>query len=336
MRELIKKLDDRVDLTIPEIRKVMTTIMSGNADGVDIRDFLLAMNAKEPSVDEITGAVQVLRQFVVPVKSHRKVILDTCGTGGDCKGTFNISTAAAFVVAGAGVGVAKHGNRSVSSRCGSADVLEALGVNITMPQEQLAACLKQVGLVFLFAQSHHPAMKHAAAVRKELGVKTLFNILGPLTNPASATHQMMGVYSKPLVAKIIQVLRNLGARRAMVVHGEDGLDEITTSDKTYIGEFDGAGVRLYSIVPEEFGLKRVSEQCLKGGDSQMNARIIREILEGAHGPQRSIVQVNAAFALYVAGVVPSPEEGMIMAAQSLNRGEAFRVMEHLIEFTNRA
>jgi anthranilate phosphoribosyltransferase len=335
MRAYIDKLSSRVHLSSDEIRSAMTDIMSGKAAEVDIRDFLLAMNAKEPSVEEITGAVQVMRQFALPVKSFRKVILDTCGTGGDGKGTFNISTAAAFVVAGAGIGVAKHGNRSVSSLCGSADVLEALGVNINLPQEQLAVCLKQVGLVFLFAQAHHPAMKYAAPVRKSLGVKTIFNILGPLSNPAGATHQMMGVYSEPLVEKIIHVLKNLGIRRAMVVHGADGLDEISTADKTRVGEYDGTKVRLYDVVPEEFGLKRAPEACLKGGDAPRNARIIRDILQGAHGPQRTIVQINAAFALYVAGAAPSPEEGLILAAHVLDRGKALDVLEQLIEFTHR-
>ncbi|MBF0595846.1 MAG: anthranilate phosphoribosyltransferase, partial [Candidatus Omnitrophica bacterium] len=245
-------------------------------------------------------------------------------------------TAAAFVVAGAGGGVAKHGNRSVSSLCGSADVLEALGVNIEMPHEQLSACFKQVGLVFLFAQRHHPAMKHVAAARKSLGVKTIFNILGPLTNPAHADHQMMGVYSRQLTEQLLHVLKNLGSKRAIVVHGADGMDEISTTDKTFVSEFDGVNIRSYEIVPEEFGLKRASEESLKGGDKVFNARIIREILQGAHGPQRSIVQINSAFALYAAGVVPSPDEGMVAAAKSLNDGDALDVLEKLIEFTHRA
>ncbi|MEI6437649.1 MAG: anthranilate phosphoribosyltransferase [Candidatus Omnitrophota bacterium] len=336
MRKFIDKMNDHHNLSRAEMHEVMTEIMSGRAEEIDIRDFLVSMNTKGPTVEEITGAAQVMRKFVLPVVSNRKIILDTCGTGGDGKHTFNISTAAAFVVAGAGVGVAKHGNRSVSSLCGSADVLEALGVNLEMPHEQLSTCFKQVGLVFLFAQRHHPAMKHVAAVRKSLGVKTIFNILGPLTNPAHADHQMMGVYSKHLAEQLVHVLKNLGSKRAIVVHGADGLDEITTSDKTFISQFDGVNVRSYEIVPEEFGLKRAPEECLKGGDKAVNARIILDILHGAAGPQRTIVQLNAAFALFAAGAVESPEEGMVTAAKSINDGDALEVLEHLIEFTHRA
>ncbi len=336
MREMIDKLSSHKNLLRGEMQGVMTEIMSGRASEVDMRDFLLAMNAKGPTIEEITGAAQVMRKFVLPVESNRKVILDTCGTGGDGKHTFNISTAVAFVVAGAGVGVAKHGNRSVSSLCGSADVLEELGVNIEMPHEQLSLCLKHVGLVFLFAQRHHPAMKHVSAVRKGLGVKTIFNVLGPLTNPAHADHQMMGVYSKHLAEQLVHVLKNLGTKRAIVVHGSDGLDEITTTDKTFICEFDGVDVRSYEIVPEEFGLKRAPEESLKGGDKKVNARIIRDVLKGDRGPQRTIVQINAAFALYAAGVVPSPDEGFIRAGQSIDRSDALNVLEKLIEFTHRA
>ena len=294
------------------------------------------MNAKGPTVEEITGAVEVMRRFVLPVESHRKVILDTCGTGGDGKHTFNISTAAAFVVAGAGVSVAKHGNRSVSSLCGSADVLEALGVNIEIPLDRLIECWREAGLIFLFAQRHHPAMKHVAAIRKSLGVKTLFNILGPLTNPARADRQMMGVYSRELTGQMIHVLKNLGSKKAIVAHSADGLDEITTTDKTFISEFDGVNIRAYEILPEDFGLKRASPEQLKGGDKAVNARILFRILEGERGPQRTIVQLNAAFALYVAGVVPSPEEGIIAAARSIDSGKAMQVLERLKEFTNRA
>ncbi|MBF0387653.1 MAG: anthranilate phosphoribosyltransferase [Candidatus Omnitrophica bacterium] len=336
MREFIEKISNHHNLTRGEMQALMTEIMSGRAAETDIQDFLTCMNAKGPTIEEITGAAQVMRKNVLPVLSNRKIILDTCGTGGDGKHSFNISSAAAFVVAGAGVGVAKHGNRSVSSLCGSADVLEALGVNIEMPHEQLAACLKQVGLVFLFAQRHHPAMKHVAAVRKTLGVKTIFNILGPLTNPAHADHQMMGVYSRHLAEQLVHVLKNLGAKRALVVHGADGLDEITTTDKTFISEFDGVNIRSYEIMPEDFGLKRAPEESLKGGDKAMNARIIREILQGAFGPPRTIVQINAAFALYAAGAVPSPEEGMVVAAKSLDSGRALETLENLIEFTHRA
>lgn len=334
MKEHIKKINNKEDLTGQEMKVVMNAIMSGQVPDEDIRDFLLGMNTKGPSVEEITAGAEIMRAFVVPVESCKKMVFDIVGTGGDGKNSFNISTATAFVLAGAGVPVAKHGNRSVSSLCGSADVLEALGININMPQEQLSACLKETGLVFLFAQRHHPAMKHVAAVRKSLGVKTIFNILGPLTNPAQATHHLMGVYSKPLADIMVRVLKNLGSQRALVVHGADGLDEITLVDKTFISELDGDTVRSYEIIPEEFGLKRVAESSLKGGDKDRNAVIIRRLLRGEHGAPRSVVLINAAFGLYAAGKVPSPEEGLILAGETIDQGYAWDVVERLREFSN--
>ena len=336
MRSSIEKIKSHQPLSRGEMQSVMTEIMSGRAAEHDIQEFLLAMNAKGPSVEEIIGAAQVMRKFVLPVETRKKLVFDIVGTGGDCRNSFNISTAAAFVIAGAGVAVAKHGNRSVSSLCGSADVLEALGVRIDMPHEQLARCLDEVGLVFLFAQRHHPAMKHVAAARKAMGVKTIFNILGPLTNPARATHHLMGVFSRPLVSELAHVLKELGSRRAIVVHGADGLDEITTTDKTWVSELDGEQVRSYEVIPEEFGLKRVPVEALVGGDKDRNAVIINRILKGEHGAPRSIVLLNAAFGLYAAGKVPSPEEGIIMAGASIDEGRALDVLERLQEFSNHA
>ena len=237
----------------------------------DIKDFLLALNKKGPTVEEITACALIMRKFVLPVKTHHEVILDVVGTGGDHKNTFNISTVTAIVVAACGVAVAKHGNRRVSSRCGSADVLEALGINVQMEEKHLGECLDKIGLAFLFAQRLHPAMKNVAFARQELGVKTIFNILGPLTNPAQATHQVMGVYSRELLEPMAQVLKNLGLKRALVVHGNDGLDEITTTDKTFVSEFNGQEIISYDIDPDELGIARARIEDLAGGDAAHNA-----------------------------------------------------------------
>ena len=336
MRPVIEKLQNKINLTRGEIQGALSAIMSGSASESDMKDFLLAMNAKGPTIEEISGAVVSMRKFVVPVTTHHERVFDIVGTGGDGRHTFNISTCAAFVVAGAGVVVAKHGNRSVSSLCGSVDVLEALGVKIDIPHEKLSACLDEVGIAFLFAQRHHPAMRHVAAVRKALGVKTLFNILGPLTNPAHATHQMMGVYSRHLVEQMVHVLKNLGSKRALIVHSADGLDEISTIDKTFISEFNGEDVHSYEILPEEFGFRRAFEQDIRGGDKEQNAKILEAVLRGENGPKRNIVLLNAAFALYTAEAVKTPEEGLAMAAATIDDGLAYQVLQKLRDFTNRA
>ncbi len=335
MRNILDKLQQKRNLTRGEMQALMTEIMSGRAPEEDIRDFLTFMNDKGPSVEEIFSAAAVMRKFVVPVKTSGGLVFDVVGTGGDGKHTFNISTLSAFITSACGVKVAKHGNRSVSSRCGSADVLEALGVNINLPHEKLSACLDEVGLVFLFAQQHHPAMKHVAAIRKELGVKTIFNILGPLTNPAGATHQMVGVYSKHLVEQLVLVLKELGITHALVVHGADGLDEITTTDKTFISEYNGHDVTSYEITPEEFGFNRASEADLKGGESKENITIAMDLLQGKPGPKQDIVLLNAGFSLYTAGRVATPEEGIILARETLLSGKALKQLEALKEFTHR-
>ena len=336
MREILGKLHQKEDLTPVEMRTAMLAIMNGRVLDADIRDFLLGLNAKGFTVDEITAAAEVMRECVVPVRTGCPRVFDIVGTGGDARHSFNISTTAAFVIAAAGVKVAKHGNRSVSSLCGSADVLEALGVNISMPHERLAACLEEAGIVFLFAPGHHPAMKHVASARKALGVKTIFNILGPLTNPAFATHQMMGVYSYPLVAQMAQVLKNLGAARVVVVHSADGLDEVSTASKTFVTELDGGSLRSYEVIPETFGLPRAMEADFKGGDKDVNARILRSILEGEKGHRRDIVLMNAAFGLYAAGAAPSPAQGVTLARVLIDGGAALEKLEQLREFTNRA
>jgi len=335
MRDYILQIEQGESLSHDEITVVMELIMSGQASLEDIKDFLVALNKKGPTVEEITACALIMRKFVVPVTTHHEIILDVVGTGGDHKNTFNISTVTAIVVAACGVAVAKHGNRRVSSRCGSADVLEALGVNLQMEEKYLSECLDKIGLAFLFAQRLHPAMKNVAFARQELGVKTIFNILGPLTNPARATHQIMGVYSRDLLEPMAQVLRNLGLKRALVVHGNDGLDEITITDKTYVCEFNGQEIISYDIDPDEFGIPRARIEDLVGGDAADNAAIVRGILLGDCGPKRNIVVVNAAYALYTTDAVESLKQGMQMAEHALDSRRAFRKLEELKEFSNR-
>jgi len=334
MRNYIAQVQQGNNLTHDEITVVMELIMSGQVQLEDIKSFLLALNKKSPTVEEITACALIMRKFVIPVSSHHEVILDTCGTGGDHKETFNISTVAAIVVAASGVAVAKHGNRSVSSKCGSADVLEALGVNVDMEEKYISECLNKIGLAFLFAQRMHPAMKNVAFARKELGVKTIFNILGPLTNPAQATHQMMGVYSRDLIEPMAQVLRNLGLKRALVVHGNDGLDEITTTDKTFVAEFKNNEIISYDIDCEELGIKHARLEDLIGGEAAVNAALAHRLLEGELGPRRDIVLLNAAYALYTAEAVKNLEQGMKMAQHAIDSKRALQKLEELKEFTN--
>ena len=335
MRNYIDKINSRQNLSHDEITVVMELIMAGHASLEDIGDFLLALNAKGPTVEEITACALIMRRFVVPIKTKHEVVLDTCGTGGDRKGTFNISTTAAFIIASCGVAVAKHGNRSVSSQCGSADVLEALGINVGLDQARVSACLDQVGIAFLFAQTLHPAMKNVAPVRKSLGVKTIFNILGPLTNPASATHQIVGVYSRDLVEPIAHVLMHLGIKRALVVHGNDGLDEITTTDRTFIAEFNGREVVSYDIDSQELGINRAILDDLNGGNKIENAEILEGILSGQRGSKRDIVLVNSAYGLYTAGAVNNITQGIQMAQHAIDSGRALAKLNELKESTNR-
>ncbi len=333
IKDYLVKLRSRVDLSSAEIEDIMQEIMSGKAEKEDIASFLLGLRAKGAIVEEITGAARIMRKFFIPVETGQEVVLDTCGTGGDKKGTFNISTIAAFVVAGQGVVVAKHGNRSVSSCCGSADVLEALGVNIRMETSRLKECLEKVGIAFLFAQSLHPAMKYAAPIRKELGVETIFNILGPLTNPAKATHQLMGVYSRDLVVPLVQVLKNLGLKRAMVVYGSDGLDEVTTTGVTFASEFKNREINSFAIDPQDYGVKIASDSDIKGGDLSVNAQIFRDVLGGATGFKRDIVVLNAGCALYVAEKAENIQAGIKLAEESIDKGFAKKKLEQLIEFS---
>src|SRR6202521_5738943 len=311
----------------------MTEVLTGQCSDAQIAALLVALHMKGETVEEIVGFAEAIRAAAVPLKLHsdsvldasdtgRDALVDTCGTGGDASGTFNISTATAFVVAGAGVRVAKHGNRSVTSKCGSADVMEELGVNINLPAAQIAACLEEVGIAFLFAPAMHSAMKHVQTARRELHLRTVFNLLGPLTNPARATCQVVGVYSADLVEKLAEALSMLGLRRALVVHGLDGLDEITITGPTRVAEVREGSVRSYEVEPEEFGMTRATLQEIAGGDAPENAAIIRAVLDGEKSPRRDVVLLNAAAALVAAGKADRIAESIPIAAQSIDSGAA--------------
>lgn len=337
--------NQRESLTREEARTVMTEVFSGNATDAQIAALLVALHMKGETVEEIVGFAEAMRAAAEPLPLHadstlsvsstgRDVLVDTCGTGGDARGTFNISTATAFVVAGAGVRVAKHGNRSLSSKCGSADVMEALGVKISLPTAVLAACLEEIGIAFLFAPTVHTAMKYVQPARRELRLRTIFNLLGPLTNPARASAQVVGVYSLDLVEKVAEALSMLGVHRALVVHGLDGLDEITITGPTRIAEVREGNVRTYEVTPEEFGIKRASLEDISGGDAEANAAIIREILAGKKSPRRDVVLLNAAAALVAAGKAEHLGDALPLAAHSIDSGAAAAKLDALVRFTS--
>jgi anthranilate phosphoribosyltransferase len=340
----------RESLTRDEARAVMTEILTGGCTDSQIAALLVALHMKGETVEEIVGFAEAIRAAAAPFELHaeprksedvldasgtgRDALVDTCGTGGDTSGTFNISTATAFVVAGAGVRVAKHGNRSVTSKCGSADVMEALGVKIDLPTARIAACLEEVGIAFLFAPAMHSAMKCVQTARRELRLRTVFNLLGPLTNPARATCQVVGVYAADLVEKLAEALSMLGLHRALVVHGSDGLDEITITGPTRIAEVRDGQVHTYEVTPEEFGLKRAPLDEIAGGDAAFNARLIREVLEGKKSARRDVVLLNAAAALVAAGRADHLRDAVPLAARSVDSGAAAGKLAALINFTN--
>ncbi len=337
--------NQRESLTREEARTVMTEVFSGNATNSQIAALLVALHMKGETVEEIVGFAEAMRAAAEPLPLHedstlavsgtgRDALVDTCGTGGDARGTFNISTATALVVAGAGVRVAKHGNRSLSSKCGSADVMEALGVKISLPTALLAGCLEKIGIVFLFAPALHSAMKYVQPARRELRLRTIFNLLGPLANPARASSQVVGVYSLELVEKVAEALSMLGIPRALVVHGLDGLDEITITGPTRIAEVREGNVRTYEVTPEEFGIKRARLEDISGGDAQANATIIREILAGKKSPRRDVVLLNAAAALVAAGRTEHLADALPLAAQSIDSGAAAAKLDALVQFTS--
>ncbi len=349
IKEAIAKVVERQNLSEEEMIGVMDQIMSGEATPAQIAAFITALRMKGETVEEIAGAARVMRDKVTPIRVggrvldidrddiniDRETVLDVVGTGGDGTNTFNVSTTVAFVVSACGVRVAKHGNRSVSSSCGSADVLEALGVNLDITPESVEHAIREIGIGFLFAPALHGAMKYAIGPRKEIGIRTIFNILGPLTNPAGADCQVMGVYRDDLVELLARVLQRLGCRHGFVVHGQDGMDEITLTAATRIAEVTPEGVAVRLVEPEEFGLIRCTMAELHGGDAAGNAVIVRGVLQGEKGPRRDIVLLNAAYALVAAGRAGTPAEGLGMAAEAIDSGRAKGQLDRLVELTNR-
>jgi anthranilate phosphoribosyltransferase len=344
--EAIKKIVDRNDLSAEESELVLEEILSGQATDAQIAALLTALRMKGETASELTGFARVMRRKAARVRPHlfvsadisgteREALIDTCGTGGDASGSFNISTATAFVVAGCGVRVAKHGNRSVSSQCGSADVMEALGIKIEMPPERIAASIDEVGIGFLHAPLLQKAMKYVAIARRQMGIRTIFNMLGPLTNPAGANTQVIGVYAPHLTELLAEVLGELGSTRALVVHGSDGLDEITITGESKVTEMRLGELSTYCIRPEDFGLRRAAIAEIQGGDASANSRIILEVLGGDVGARRDVVLLNAAAALVASSKAKDFGEGVELAAQSIDSGQALGKLQALIEFTNK-
>ncbi len=335
IKDAIGKLADRLSLTEKEAEEVMNEIMDGAATPAQIAAYLMGLRLKGESVEEIAGSVRAMRDRAVRISVGDPLVVDTCGTGGDGRHTFNISTTSAFVVAGAGLTVAKHGNRSISSKCGSADVLTALGVKIDLSIDRIADCINDVGIGFLFAPLYHGAMKHCAAPRQEMGIRTLLNVLGPLSNPAGASIQVVGVYEPRLTELLGKVLMHLGSQHCFVVHGMDGLDEITLTDRTLVSEAKGGVLSNYVLNPSEFGLVRVAPKELGGGSPQENAAITKDILHGRKGPKRDIVCLNAAPALVAGRKAKTLQDGFKLAAKSIDSGAAAEKLVKLVAYTNR-
>jgi anthranilate phosphoribosyltransferase len=347
IKEAIAKVVERGDLAEAEMVEVMGEIMGGEATPAQVAAFITALRMKGETVAEITGAAKVMRDRATPIRVgavldldrddinlDRETILDTCGTGGSGTKSFNISTTVAFVVAACGAKVAKHGNRSVSSTCGSADVLEALGVNLTVTPEKVEECIREAGIGFLFAPALHGAMKHAIGPRREIGIRTIFNVLGPLTNPARADRQVLGVYRADLVETLGQVLAGLGCRRGFVVHGDDGMDELTLTGPTRVAEIRDGRVTLTTVTPEQFGFRRCPLSELQGGDALQNAAIVRAVLNGEPGSKRDVVLLNAAYGLVAAGVADAVAAGIDRARAAIDSGAARGKLEQLVALTN--
>jgi len=341
IQEAISKVVVKEDLTENEMVDVMNEIMGGEATGAQIGSFITALRMKSETIEEITGAVRVMREKATAIDSGvdtaaGNVLVDTCGTGGDSSGTFNVSTTTAFVVAGAGIPVAKHGNRSISSNCGSADVLEAIGVKLDISPKKVGQCIQEIGIGFLFAPALHGAMIHAIGPRKEMGIRTIFNILGPLTNPAGANVQVLGVFSSDLTEPLAHVLHTLGSKRALVVHGEGNLDELTVTGLTKVSELMNGKVTTYAINPEDFGLNKAKLEDLQGGsNAEEAAKQMRAVLEGKTGAKRDMVLLNSGAALMAAGLCEDLKTGITQAAKTIDSGAALQKLEQLITFTNK-
>ncbi|MCL2241920.1 MAG: anthranilate phosphoribosyltransferase [Chitinispirillia bacterium] len=336
IQNAIRHITAGKSLTVTESSDVFAAIMEGEATDAQIAGFIVALRMKGETTDEITGAAYVMRDKASRIYSNtRQNLIDTCGTGGDGSNSFNISTAAALVAAGAGAKVAKHGNRSVSSSSGSADVLEFLGVNINLSAEQISVCLQELGIGFLFAPALHSAMKYAAAARKQIGIRTIFNILGPLTNPARTTSQLLGVFTPNLTETMAQVLINMGSSKGFVVHGLDPIDEISICGRTRISEIKGSEISTYEITPDDLGFKKAKPEEILGRDPAYNAEIIKDILEGKKGVPRDVVVLNAAFALCAASVADNPKDGVAAAEKSIDSGAAMDKLVKLKEMSNK-
>jgi len=333
IQQALHKLLNKQNLRIDEMREVMRLIMSGKATDAQIGGFLIALRCKGETIDEIAAAAEVMRELASKVAITGEHVIDTCGTGGDGANTFNISTTCAFVVAAAGGQVAKHGNRSVSSSCGSADVLEAAGVNLNLSAEQVACCVNKIGVGFLFAPKHHGAMKHTINVRKEMGVRTLFNLLGPLSNPAGAPNQLIGVFSKEWVEPLAQVLKKLGSQHVLVVNADDGLDEISIASATMIAELKNREVSIYTITPEQFGFKRVSLNALAVDGAASSLVMVESVLDNEPGAAKDIVQLNAGAAIYAANITDSLAAGIEKAGQVIASGAARAKLDALIAYS---
>jgi anthranilate phosphoribosyltransferase len=334
IQKAIQKVVNGENLTEQEAIDVMNIIMSGEATPAQIASFITALRLKGETIEEITGCARVMREKATKIRTNRPLVVDTCGTGGDGAHTFNISTTAAFVAAGAGIPIAKHGNRSVSSRCGSADVLKTLGVNIEVEPDVISRCVDEIGIGFLFAPLLHGAMKYAIGPRREIGIRTIFNILGPLTNPAGAQAQVLGVYDANLTEPLAKVLKNLGSEHVFVVHGKDGLDEITTTTDTQVSELANGKVRTYILAPIGLGIPKAKTQDLIGGTPEENAAMTLDILKGKSGPKRDIVLLNAAAAIVAGGKAENLRQGIAIAADAIDSGRAMEKLEALKEMTN--
>ena len=332
-KAILAKVATGAPLAVEEAAAAFDTMMSGEATPSQMGALLMALRVRGETVDEITGAVMTMRAKMLEVTAPRDAV-DIVGTGGDGSGSYNISTCAAFIVAGAGIPVAKHGNRALSSQCGAADVLGALGVRIDLSPDEIARCITGAGIGFMFAPNHHPAMKHVGPTRVEIGTRTIFNLLGPLSNPAGVRRQMVGVFSRHWVEPIAHVLKNLGSERAIVVHGGDGLDEITTAGPTTVASLENGTIRSFEIAPEDVGLEKVRPEALRGGTAHENASALCGVLKGARGPYRDIALLNAAAALMVAGRARDFKEGMQMATRSIDSGEAQDRLDRLIAVSN--
>ena len=334
MQSAIKAVSEREDLSGEQMKSVMELIMTGGATPAQIGGFLIGLRMKGETVEEVAAAAGVMRELAARVELDPTHLVDTCGTGGDASGSFNISTASAIVVAAAGGRVAKHGNRSVSSKSGSADVLETAGVNLEITPEQVAECVDEIGVGFMFAPMHHSAMKHAIGPRREMGVRTVFNVLGPLTNPAGAPNQVLGVYSKDLVEPMAKVLQKLGSDHVLVVHAEDGMDEISIAATTHVAELKDGEVSVFEISPEDFGMQRASVEAIRAEDAEASLAIIRAVFDNAEGPARDIVCLNAGAAIYAAGLAASLQAGVEKAQETLASGAAAATLEGLVRKTS--